>query len=86
MAQGALDRCPADLVIAITGVAGPEPDEDDNPVGLMHIAVGCRGLRIRHREQRLEGVGRSILRAGAMASALSLATEALQAKAGKFDG
>jgi nicotinamide mononucleotide (NMN) deamidase PncC len=33
MAQGALARSPADLAVSITGVAGPDPDEDDNPVG-----------------------------------------------------
>src|SRR4029453_4140413 len=33
MATGGLGRCPADVVVAITGVAGPDPDEDGNPVG-----------------------------------------------------
>lgn len=42
MARGALERCPADLVVSITGVAGPEPDEDDNPVGLVYLAVARR--------------------------------------------
>src|SRR4051812_32607862 len=35
MAQGALARSPADLAVSITGVAGPDPDEDGNPVGLV---------------------------------------------------
>jgi nicotinamide-nucleotide amidase len=39
MASGALARTPADAAIAITGVAGPEPDPDGNPVGLVFIAV-----------------------------------------------
>jgi nicotinamide mononucleotide (NMN) deamidase PncC len=42
MAEGALERCPADIVLAITGVAGPEPDEDGNPVGLLHVAAMSR--------------------------------------------
>jgi nicotinamide-nucleotide amidase len=29
MAEGALARSPAQLAVAITGVAGPDPDEDD---------------------------------------------------------
>jgi nicotinamide-nucleotide amidase len=33
MASGAVCRCPADIAVAITGVAGPEPGEDGNPVG-----------------------------------------------------
>jgi nicotinamide-nucleotide amidase len=40
MARGALRATPADIAIAIMGVAGPEPDEDGNPVGLMCVAVG----------------------------------------------
>src|SRR5690349_18050832 len=38
MATGGLARCPASLVASITGVAGPEPDEDGNPVGLVYVA------------------------------------------------
>jgi Competence-damaged protein len=34
---------PADLAMAITGVAGTEPDEDGNPVGLVCIAVARKG-------------------------------------------
>jgi nicotinamide-nucleotide amidase len=41
MACGALDRSPATLALAVTGVLGPEPDEDGNPVGLVFMAV-CR--------------------------------------------
>jgi PncC family amidohydrolase len=39
MASGAATRTPADAAIAITGVAGPDPDEDGNPVGLVYVAV-----------------------------------------------
>jgi nicotinamide-nucleotide amidase len=46
MARGGIDRSPADVCVAITGVAGPEPDEDGNPVGLMHVAVACRDGRV----------------------------------------
>src|SRR5262245_18839186 len=42
MASGGLCRCPADLVVSVTGVAGPEPDEDGNPVGLVYIAAATR--------------------------------------------
>jgi nicotinamide mononucleotide (NMN) deamidase PncC len=34
---------PADVSVAVTGVAGPEPDEDGNPVGLVCIAVSLDG-------------------------------------------
>jgi hypothetical protein len=39
MAKGAIRRFNADLGVSITGVAGPEPDEDGNPVGLVYCAV-----------------------------------------------
>jgi nicotinamide-nucleotide amidase len=39
MAEGALARSPADIALAITGVAGPAKDEDGNPVGLVCIAI-----------------------------------------------
>jgi nicotinamide-nucleotide amidase len=78
MATGALDRCPADMVIAITGVAGPEPDEDGNPVGLMHIAAAVRGRGMRHRSQTCRAGGRGDTRNRAIHAALELAEEMLE--------
>src|SRR6185295_18583482 len=43
MAEGALEHSKAGIAAAITGVAGPEPDEDGNPVGRVCIAVARRG-------------------------------------------
>jgi nicotinamide-nucleotide amidase len=46
MAQGALEASDADVAVAITGVAGPDPDQDDNGVGLVYIALaGSNGQR-----------------------------------------
>jgi PncC family amidohydrolase len=42
MASGALNHCPADIAVAITGVAGPEPDEDGNPVGKVYVGAATR--------------------------------------------
>lgn len=39
MARGALARSPSDIALSITGVLGPEPDEDGSPVG--RIILGC---------------------------------------------
>jgi nicotinamide-nucleotide amidase len=41
MARGALQRSPATVAIAITGVLGPDADEDANPAGLVYFAA-CR--------------------------------------------
>jgi nicotinamide-nucleotide amidase len=43
MAQGVIARSKADLGVSITGVAGPDPDEDGNPVGLVYCAVARSG-------------------------------------------
>ena len=39
MAQGAIERSGASVGVAVTGVAGPAPDEDGNPVGLIYCGV-----------------------------------------------
>lgn len=39
MARGALQNSRATLAIAITGVLGPDPDEDGNPAGLVYLAT-----------------------------------------------
>lgn len=43
LARGALERSPADIALAVTGVLGPERDEDDNPVGLVYLCTCRRG-------------------------------------------
>jgi nicotinamide-nucleotide amidase len=69
MAEGALGRSIADLSVAVTGVAGPAPDEDGNPVGLVHIAAARRGGAAIHREFRFGDIGRgAILYQTAMAA------------------
>lgn len=53
MAQAALERSGCDLALAITGVTGPKPDEDGNPVGLVHIAVALKDAEPRHAAHNL---------------------------------
>lgn len=77
MAAGVLSTCPADIAVAITGVAGPEPDEDGNPVGLMHIAVACRDGSIHHRQHDLGQDTRGSLRVRAMKEALALVEQVM---------
>jgi len=80
MAEGALLHSTADLAVAITGVAGPEPDEDGNPVGLVCLAVARRGSGTRDLERRYGDIGRDAVRRRAVADALAalLETAALQ--------
>ena len=58
MAESALGRSIADLSVSITGVAGPEPDEDGNPVGLVHIAAARRTGSTLHQEHHFGDIGR----------------------------
>jgi nicotinamide-nucleotide amidase len=59
MAQGALRRSPANIAIAITGVAGSKPEEDDNAVGFLCIAAAREGYSSRHTERHYGPIGRS---------------------------
>jgi len=43
MAEGVLNLMGASMAVATTGVAGPAPDEDGNPVGLLIVAVAEEG-------------------------------------------
>lgn len=43
MAEGALRRSQASLAIAITGVLGPDPDEDNNRPGIVYLALARGG-------------------------------------------
>ena len=70
MVEGALRHSSADIGAAITGVAGPEPDEDGNPVGFVCIAVGRRGFPPRDLARNYGDIGRDAIRKRAVADAL----------------
>jgi len=55
MATAGLARAPADIAMAITGVAGPEPDEDGNPVGLTFVAAAHRDGSVLDERLQLSG-------------------------------
>jgi nicotinamide-nucleotide amidase len=70
MAEGALVRSPATLAVSITGVAGPDPDEDGNPVGLVCIAIARANGETIQLEKRYGDLGRDGVQERAMADAL----------------
>jgi nicotinamide-nucleotide amidase len=70
MAEGALVQSPATVAVSITGVAGPDPDEDGNAVGLVCIAVARFNGETVHLERRYGDVGRDAVQEHAMADAL----------------
>jgi len=77
MAEGALAHSSAGISAAITGVAGPEPDEDGNPVGRICMAVAVRGRPAQCLERNYEDIGREAIRKRAVADALKAMTDAL---------
>jgi nicotinamide-nucleotide amidase len=78
MAEGALARSPAQIAVSITGVAGPDGDEDGNPVGRVCIALACAG-RTREFEHDYGNPGREAVQERAMADALHLLIAAIEA-------
>lgn len=70
MAQGALRHSVADLAIGVTGVAGPDPDEDGNVVGLVCLATVRRGGRPVSRERHYGAIGREAICKSAALDAL----------------
>jgi nicotinamide-nucleotide amidase len=77
--EGALHRSPADVAVAITGVAGPDPDEDGNPVGLVCIAVARNGFSPLPIERKYGEIGRENVQEHAMADALAELIRSLEA-------
>ncbi len=54
MAEGVLNLMGASMAVATTGVAGPTPDEDGNPVGRLVVAVAEQGRRRPRQRSSLE--------------------------------
>jgi nicotinamide-nucleotide amidase len=72
MAEGALLRSPATLSVAITGVAGPAPDEDGNPVGRVCFGVARSGKPTESFEMEYGDLGRAQILTKAVADALHI--------------
>ena len=61
MAEGARRITGADVAVSVTGVAGPDPDERGNPVGVVYIGLAtpdgtfCRPLELgKRRRDRIQ--------------------------------
>jgi nicotinamide-nucleotide amidase len=75
MARGALGHANADIVVSITGIAGPGGGSPGKPVGLVHFAAAARDGRLNHREQRFGDIGRAEVRRLSVLEALAMLTE-----------
>jgi nicotinamide-nucleotide amidase len=72
MARGALGTANADLVVAITGIAGPGGGSADKPVGLVHFAAGSRAGALTAVEMRYGDIGRAEVRHRSVLQALMM--------------
>ncbi len=72
MAAGALKNSPADLSVAITGIAGPGGGSKQKPVGLVYFAAVSRDGRHLHRRVLFGKIGRRRVRERSVAQALGL--------------
>lgn len=71
MAEGARAALRCDLALSFTGVAGPDSDERENPVGLVYVALATpEGTRLR--ELHL-GPGRDRIRTSAVSHGFDMA-------------
>lgn len=70
MAQGARQVLGTDLAVSTTGVAGPGPDDRDNPAGLVYVALA--GADFCHVRTLRLGGDRASVRIRAAGSALDL--------------
>lgn len=71
MAGGALMHSPADLSLAVTGIAGPSGGSAEKPVGLVFLAACMRGRSVVVQEHYFRG-NRSEVRAQAASAGLAL--------------
>jgi nicotinamide-nucleotide amidase len=75
MARGALSHSPADLAVAVTGIAGPGGATPGKPVGLVHFAAARRNGPLILRERRFGDIGRAEIRHLAVIEALAMLGE-----------
>lgn len=69
MAAGALQRSPADVVVAVSGIAGPDGGGPDKPVGTVYLAWALRNGPIHAERRHFEG-NRDQVRLETVAAAL----------------
>ena len=77
MAEGALARSPGDIALSVTGVAGPKPDDDGNPVGLVFCAAAQQGAAPCWIKLELGDIGREEISRRTLREAMTLAQKCL---------
>ncbi|GAA1511677.1 CinA family protein [Sphaerisporangium rubeum] len=84
MARGVRDLAAATYGLAVTGVAGPDP-QDGKPVGTVHIALSGPESALWHRDVSLAG-SREQIRENTVWESLDLLRSVLDASVGEHTG
>ena len=77
MAEGALNRCDADIALSVTGFAGPAGDDKEE--GLVYTACARRGREPIVEERHFGAIGRGPVRIEALKVLLDLMEQAIEA-------
>jgi len=77
MAEGALRHSRADIAVSVTGIAGPGGATATKPVGLVHLAVACKGRETVSDDQVFAG-DRANVREAAAIRALDMTLKILK--------
>lgn len=72
MAKGALSNSSADLVIAVTGIAGPGGGSAEKPVGLVQFAAASKAGALVENVKRYGEIGRTEVRRLTVIDALTM--------------
>jgi len=77
MAEGALERAPVDVAVAVTGIAGPNGGSPAKPVGLVYLAAAHKDSPTLTRECRFGSIGRTQIRLASVKAAMALTRQAV---------
>lgn len=80
MAEGALEASNADIVVSVTGIAGPDGGTKDKPVGTVHFGCARRGGKTWHSHRLFTDMDRSQIRVASVEQAFHLIDTALAAQ------
>jgi nicotinamide-nucleotide amidase len=75
MAEGALNRCKADIALSVTGFAGPSADHHEE--GLVYMACARRGGETKVEERHFGPIGRGPVRIEALKVLVDILCEAV---------
>lgn len=75
MARGAVENSQADIVLAVTGFAGPAAPGDEP--GLVHFTCARRGGKAIDREEHFGDIGRGPIRIACLRVALEMMRDAI---------